>query len=51
MNPSIYFQHEFFFLRVFFVCKTIGFFLPTEIATENDITDERYSDERIPWVM
>jgi hypothetical protein len=36
------------FLRVFFVCKTIGvFFLPTELATNDGITDERYIDRQI----
>jgi len=36
------------FLRVLSVCKTIGvFFLPTELATNDGITDERYIDRQI----
>jgi hypothetical protein len=42
---------EFFFLRAFSICKTIGFlflFLPKELATDDGITDELYSNGRIP---
>jgi hypothetical protein len=28
-----------------------GFFFPTELATEREITDDRYSNGRIPSVM
>jgi len=35
-----------------FQCKTVcvWFFFLTELATEQGITDDRYSDERIPSV-
>ena len=53
LNPSVYFKQETFFLHAIFVCKTIGkffFMLPTDIATDSGITDERKADGRIPSV-
>jgi len=43
------FQREVFFWRAIFVCKTTGsFFLPTALATEGGITDERYANGHFP---
>jgi len=39
INPSVYFQHEFFFWRAFCVFKTIRFFLPTELSMNVMPTD------------
>jgi hypothetical protein len=50
--PSVKFSLEFFLAR-FAVCNTVGvwfFYFPTELATECEITDDHYSDGRIPSV-
>jgi len=49
LSPMKYFQWKLFFLSAFFVCKTIGnLFLPTELAREYEITNERYVNGRFP---
>jgi hypothetical protein len=34
-------KQEYFFWYAFFVCKKIDFFLPTELAIDDGITNER----------
>ena len=50
---SVKFSRELFFLACLAVCKTIGvwfFLFPIKLATEREITDNQYSDGRIPSV-
>jgi hypothetical protein len=50
------FPPEFFFLAHVSVCKTVGvpsvgfFLFATELATERGITDDYYTDGRVPSV-
>jgi hypothetical protein len=46
INPSVYFQHEFFFWRAFCVVGILH-----QIFFTNRIIDERYADRRIPLVI
>jgi hypothetical protein len=50
INLSVYFKREIFFGTQFQSVKpsAIAFFLPTDVATELGITDERKVDERFP---
>jgi hypothetical protein len=51
INPSVYFKREtFFFCAQFLSVKpsaNVFFILPTDIATDGGITDERKADGRI----
>jgi len=54
INPSIYFKREIFFFGAQFSSVkllAIVFFLPTNVATELGITDERKVDGRFPSGM
>jgi hypothetical protein len=50
LMPLWHMSSETFFSHEFSVCKTFGFFLPTEVSAKYQINDERYADKRIPSV-